>query len=159
MIFLSQPWLNQRRIVSEFLYLSFHMFWRVNGNSGKAAGSNTRTGQAFAGLKSAIAKTKSASSETEPESSEMDSASSKLTKAFAETISASSKLKEAFAETISAPSKVKKASSEMVLASSEMKKASSKMISEDGFGAKNVKKPGFLRAAGTGLNAIFNETG
>jgi hypothetical protein len=33
------------------------------------------------------------------------------------------------------------------------------MILEDGFGAKNGKKPGFLRGAGTGRNAGFNGTG
>jgi len=33
------------------------------------------------------------------------------------------------------------------------------MILKDGFLAKNVKKIGFLRAAGTGLAANFDRTG
>jgi hypothetical protein len=40
-----------------------------------------------------------------------------------------------------------------------MKLATSKIILEDGFWAKIVKKQGFLRAAGTRLNAGFNGTG
>jgi hypothetical protein len=47
----------------------------------------------------------------------------------------------------------------MVSATSKMKSATSKMILEDGLGAKNGKKPGFLRAAGTGLRANFDGTG
>ena len=65
--------------------------------------------------------------------------------AFAEMISATTK-------TVSAPSKMKSAPSKTI-------SATSKMILEDGFGAKNGKKPGFLRGAGTERNAGFNGTG
>jgi hypothetical protein len=74
-----------------------------------------------------------------------------LKKTFAETKSAIAEMEKVFAEPISAFSKTKKAFAEPV-------SATSKMILEDGFGAKNVKKPGFLRAAGAGLRANSNGT-
>ena len=88
----------------------------------------------------------------EPAIAKMVSATPEMEKAFAKPISATSKMKIAFTETVSAITKVKKAFAEMTL-------AIAKMILEDGFWVKNVKKTGFLRAAGTGLNAGFNGTG
>ena len=49
--------------------------------------------------------------------------------------------------------------SKLKIAIAEMISATSKMILEDGFGAKNIKKPGYLSAADTGLCANSNRTG
>ena len=100
----------------------------------------------------AIAKMVSATPEMEKAFAKPILAIPELEKAFAKPISATSKMKIAFTETVSAITKVKKAFAEMTL-------AIAKMILEDGFWVKNVKKTGFLRAAGTGLNAGFNGTG
>jgi hypothetical protein len=68
-------------------------------------------------------------------------------------------MKPAISEMDSAIAEREKASSETISATSEMKLETSKMILEDGFGAKNGKKPGFSRAAGTDLCANFDGTG
>jgi hypothetical protein len=138
-------------ILAETPNPSFHIFWPVNRNSRKPVEPYAQTIPAPSGLKSAIARPKPAFAEIKPAIPKMDSAIPKPGKAFTKPIPAIPKMKTAFAKPISAIPKLEKAFAETI-------SAIPKMISGDRFGAKNIKKPGFMRDAGTALNTGLNAT-